>query len=248
MKICLAQTKPISGQVESNQIAQEKFIKLAHQNGADLIIFPELSLTGYEPRLAQDLSMDQQSKNFEKFQLLADKLAIIIISSAPLKTSNGPSISSIIFQPFKQMEIYSKRFLHADELPYFISGEKPVYINTGDQKISIAICYEISVPEHAEEASKNKATIYLASVAKTKKGMELAYQGLPQIAKKYSMQVLICNSIGFQDNFEAAGLSAVWNQNAELITSLDNQNEGIILYDTETQSAVAEKIDLSFSV
>lgn len=248
MKICLAQTKPIKGQVELNQITQEKFIKLANKKGADLIIFPELSLTGYEPRLAQGLSMDHQSKNFEKFQLLADKLAIIIISSAPLKTSNGPSISSIIFQPFKQMEIYSKRFLHEDELPYFVCGERPVFINTAEQKISLAICYEISVPAHAEEASNKNATIYLASVAKTKKGMELAYQGLPEIAKKYSMQVLICNSIGFQDNFEATGSSAVWNQDGELITCLDNLHEGILIYDTESQSAVVEKIDLEFLV
>jgi predicted amidohydrolase len=49
MKICAAQTRPVRGDIQTNIDNHKKLIDLAVSNGADIIIFPELSLTGYEP-------------------------------------------------------------------------------------------------------------------------------------------------------------------------------------------------------
>ena len=49
MKICVAQTRPIKGDIQSNIDHHKRLIDLAVSNGADTVIFPELSLTGYEP-------------------------------------------------------------------------------------------------------------------------------------------------------------------------------------------------------
>jgi predicted amidohydrolase len=57
MKICVAQTKSVKGDVLKNIENHLKFIELALAFSADLIIFPELSLTGYEPELAGKMLM-----------------------------------------------------------------------------------------------------------------------------------------------------------------------------------------------
>ena len=54
MKICAAQTRPFRGDVQRNIAKHKKIIDLAASNGADIIIFPELSLSGYEPKLSKE--------------------------------------------------------------------------------------------------------------------------------------------------------------------------------------------------
>ncbi len=47
MKICVAQTRPVKGDIQTNIDNHKRLIDLAISNGADTIIFPELSITGY---------------------------------------------------------------------------------------------------------------------------------------------------------------------------------------------------------
>ncbi len=49
MKISIALTKPIKGDIEANIETHKRFINLAVSNGANAIFFPELSITVYEP-------------------------------------------------------------------------------------------------------------------------------------------------------------------------------------------------------
>ena len=53
MKICVAQTRPIKGNIEANIENHINLLKLAISNEAEAVFFPELSLTGYEPELAK---------------------------------------------------------------------------------------------------------------------------------------------------------------------------------------------------
>ena len=53
MKICVAQTRPLKGDIKGNIENHKKLIASAVSHQADLIIFPELSLTGYEPGLGK---------------------------------------------------------------------------------------------------------------------------------------------------------------------------------------------------
>ena len=51
MRICVAQSKPIKEDIVANIEQHKKFIHLAIYSKADVIVFPELSITGYEPTL-----------------------------------------------------------------------------------------------------------------------------------------------------------------------------------------------------
>ena len=155
MKICVAQTRPVSGDIQSNINNHKKLISLAIAEGADTIIFPELSLTGYEPGLSKELATDLSDSRFDDFQKISDSGQITIGIGVPLKNSTDICISMILFRPHKPRQTYFKNYLHADEEEFFISGQNSSALINNKPGIALAICYELSVPEHSEKAFKS---------------------------------------------------------------------------------------------
>lgn len=239
MIICAVQTKSVKGDIPRNIEIHKKFIALAVANGADIIVFPELSLTGYEPELANALAAPIDTPQLDDFQSISDAAHCIIGLGMPVKSDLGVSISMILFRPHTARGMYSKKYLHPDEEPYFISGQSSVGLIGTQSNVALAICYELSIPEHSETAAKNGAEIYLASVAKSAAGVEKAAEALSDIAKNHSMTVLMSNCIGYCDNFESGGKTSVWTKNGALAGQLDDKSEGILLYDTQTKEAIA---------
>lgn len=233
MRICAAQTRPFTGDIARNIAAHKQLIELAATEQAELIIFPELSITGYQPALAKDLATTPSDPLFDVFQQLSNQHNMIVGIGAPTK---GNCITMILFHPLQPRQTYSKKYLHADEEPFFISGQNASTSIDNHPEIALAICYEISIPEHAENA-KN-ADIYFASVAKTPAGVSKANLRLAEIAKQYSMTVIMSNSIGDADGGDCGGNSAVWNNQGILVAQMDDANEGILVFDTETQHSV----------
>lgn len=239
MKICVAQIRPAKGDIDANIALHKSLINLG--GDADAIFFPELSLTGYEPALAKELAIDISDKRLDAFRDMSDKKNITIAVGAPTKAKGGILITMFIFQPHQPTQAYSKQHLHSDEIPFFINGDKQVFIDNEQQKIAPGICYETSLPEHWENVHKNGANIYVASVAKTAAGIERSAKLFAERAKKYSMTVLLSNSLGPADNFMSCGQSAVWNDKGELLAQLDDSREGILIYDTKTKTALIDQ-------
>lgn len=231
MKICLAQAKSIKGDVPANIANHLRLINQALTLHADAVFFPELSLTGYEPELAKTLATTPDDAMFMPFQELSDAHTITIGLGMPIRKEKGIQITMLIFQLHQVVQTYAKQQLHDDELPYFIEGSEQIILWPDTLKAAPAICYESLQISHAQNAHTKGATLYLASVAKSQKGLDKAYIHYPLIAKQYQMPVLMVNCVGYCDNFESTGGSAVWNNNGELISSLDNRSEGILLVD-----------------
>jgi predicted amidohydrolase len=235
MKICVAQIKSDKGDINSNIENHKEWIDVAVSEKADLIIFPELSLTAYEPELARELAMDQDDLRLDVFQQISDLNKIVIGVGLPTKSESGILISVVIFQPNLPRQTYSKQRLHSDEIPFFILGYEQIILTIKDKKIAPAICYESLQPEHSENANKLGVELYLVSVAKSQNGIEKAFTHFPKIAARYSMPVFMSNCIGYCDNFESVGQSSVWNENGKLVGQLDDKSEGILMYDTSTK-------------
>jgi predicted amidohydrolase len=238
MKICIAQTKPIKGNVSANIEAHIRFIELALSSDSEAIFFPELSLTGYEPELAKKLATNQNDNRLDIFQQISNNNNIIIGLGLPTETESQIRISMVIFEANKPRQTYSKQQLHSDEFPYFENGVGQIIIKTNDKNIAPAICYESLQPTHSENAFKLGADVYLASVAKPENGIEKAFEHYPAVAKQYAMPVLMSNCVGFCDNFVSVGNSAVWTKEGELVGQLDDKTEGILIFDTETEGIV----------
>lgn len=174
MKICVAQTRPIKGDMQRNIENHKKLIDLAVANGADTVIFPELSITGYEPALATT----PNDSRFEDFQKISDTKR----GGRTNKNNTGICITMVLFGPHQARQTYSKRYLHSDEERFFVSGQSSVGLIGNKANVALSICYELSVPEHAEHAFNSGAEIYIASVAKSVDGVGKAVTRLSEIA------------------------------------------------------------------
>ncbi len=235
MKICIAQTKPIMGNIDANIEAHRRFIEQALTLNAEAIFFSELSLTGYEPKLAKKLATNQQDQRLDIFQQISNDNNIIIGLGLPTASESKIRISMILFEPNKTKQTYSKQILHTDEFPYFENGIGQVIIKTGKRNIAPAICYESLQDTHAENAFKLGADVYIASVAKSVTGVEKAYTHYAIIAKQFKILVFMANCVGPCDNFLSVGGSAVWSKEGKLVGQIDDIAEGILLFDTETE-------------
>jgi predicted amidohydrolase len=242
MRICVAQTRPIKGDIQSNIDNHKRLINLAISNGADMVFFPELSITGYEPELAEVLATHRDDRRFDVFQELANSRQIIIAVGVPTRNNPRPCISMVLFQPHKARQTYSKKYLHADEEPFFSGGQSSVGLIGESSNIALAICYEISVPEHAEQAFKSGAEIYVASVVKSVNAVEQASKRLSAIANQYSMTVLMSNCVGESGGDACGGKTAVWNDRGVLLGQLDDTSEGVLIFETDTQEVIQKTI------
>jgi predicted amidohydrolase len=232
MKIGIAQTKPVTGDISRNIQHHQNLIDQAAGTGVGILIFPELSLTGYEPTLAHSLAVHIDDNRLNVFQQLSDSHQMIIGAGIPTRHGEQICISMVIFQPHQPRQLYSKKYLHADEEPFFVTGQHGT--NRLGEGIALAICYEITIQQHVEEAFADGAKIYIASVAKSLRGINKALERLSQIANKYAMTVLMSNAVGQADGEECAGKSSIWNNNGELLAQLDGLREGILILDTDT--------------
>ena len=157
MKVCVAQTKPVAGDISQNVNGHQRLLDLAIGADAEIIIFPELSTTGYEPTLANDLATDRDDPRFRVFQDISDDRHVTIGIGVPTRVSDGVCISLMLFQRGVERRLYSKMYLHEDEEAFFVAGEPSTGLLGANGEVALAICYELSVPEHAANASRNGA-------------------------------------------------------------------------------------------
>ena len=242
MKICGAQFQPKAGDIESNISKHLALIELAASNNLDLVFFPELSITGYEPTLADSLSMTEQDEQLSVFQKLSDCHNIIIGIGIPLRKNAKVYITLVFFRPNEKPLVYSKQILHEDEYPYFHSGEEQILIKLGTAMLAPAICYESLQEIHTKQAANQGAEVYLASVAKHSAGLSKADQYYSEVSKNLNLNIILSNSYGSCDNFMAEGSSAVWNNKGEKTVNLGKSEDGLVGINTQTQECLIFKL------
>lgn len=242
MRIGIGQTNPQKGDIEKNIVQHIKLLDIAIHRNADLMIFPELSLTGYEPELAKDLATTSDDKRLDVFQEICDLNKIVIGVGLPTKENDNLFISMIIFQPKRERVTYSKQYLYPTQVCHFTPGQKQIYLNIGDSIIAPAICYDLSNPEHSKKAYEDNANIYIASVLSDVDDIDSDIKKLSAIACKYEMNVFMANFIGQSGGFECAGKTSIWNKEGNIVGQLNDKNEGLLVFDTATYEVIDEMI------
>ncbi|MDP4269333.1 MAG: carbon-nitrogen hydrolase family protein [Bacteroidota bacterium] len=238
MRIAIAQIKAIKGNIEKNIENHLTWIKEAVRNKAEMIVFPELSVTGYEPEIAASLATNQNDIRLNELQDLSDRNGITIGVGLPTKDENDTFVSMIIFQPNKERTTYSKQYLYPPEETIFKAGKNPLVLNFESEVVSPAICYETTNKAHCEFAKQNKATIYVASVLSSINGIDAELKLLSDIAKNNNLITFMANYVGKSGGYECAGKSSVWNEKGELIWQLGDKEEGLIVYDTKSKEII----------
>lgn len=236
MILASAQTRPKRGDINSNLNDHYRLIEKASHQGADLIVFPELSITGYEREEAHKMAFTENDTRLGNLKKLAVDNKIIIIVGAPIKINVDLFVGAFIFYPDSSVSIYTKQFLHQGEEEYYQSSfnYNPV-INVGNDRIALAICADICNPLHPENASKAGCTIYMPGIFFTPEGIPTAHTLLSSYAKKYSMKVLMSNYGGQSWGRESGGRSAFWNDKGDLIIEMNDSGSGLIIVEKNNE-------------
>jgi len=229
MKIALAQLQSESGNIKANIKKHLDYIDKAAAAKADFIVFPELSLTNYEPHLARELAFKQNDSKLTIFKDYSTKYKLAIGLGLPLKLNNKIHIAMAIFKPKSDIQFYFKQYLHEDEHPFFHPKKSDSIIQFQKKKIKLAICYEITVEEHLQDIILEKVDFYVASVAKHKKGMEDAEHRLRFISDNYKIPVLLVNNTGKAEQMNCCGNSFAYNRYAEKIERLNGEESLLII-------------------
>ena len=241
MKIGLAQIKSETGHIRHNIDHHLAVLQSLDPGTADLVVFPELSLSNYEPDVADFVALAAEDERFNVFKEYATTSGMVIAVGCPLKTSGKPLIALCVFTPDGRFIHVGKQYLHADEIPYFAHASDGPWVLDLNVRVGLAICYELSVAVHTKAVMACSPEVYLASVAKTPAGVALSQDTLSRTAKQYGIPVLMVNSVGTCEGNVAGGGSMVIGADGNLVSRLDGTSEGLLIYDTEsgeTQSIV----------
>jgi predicted amidohydrolase len=233
MKIGLAQIKSIKGDISPNLDHHLALLGQLSPGEADLVMFPELSLTNYDPDIAESVALEPDDPQLNPLQAFADSTGVAVGIGLPTKTAKKPQISTVIFRPKAPKTVIHKSYLHDDEVPYFSAEQAPATVLEMGKRVAIAICYEISVDSYYVSAANGGMEVLLATVAKTADGMDRARRNLSAKARQFGVPILVANSVGTCEGKVAGGHSMVIGADGMVVYILDSHEEAMLLYDLD---------------
>jgi predicted amidohydrolase len=93
--IAVAQTCPVAGDVQSNLDEHIRLARLAAKEGAQVVVFPDLSLTGYELALAESLAFSECDSRLSSLLDLAASQGTILVVGGPVRVASFVYIGAL---------------------------------------------------------------------------------------------------------------------------------------------------------
>lgn len=222
IRIAAAQSVSIACDIAANVQIHSRFITAAHQAGVNLLVFPELSLSGYELSHLKDCLIKQDDGCLAPIRDLVRETRMTVVVGAPVAvgTSSTPSIAAITFFPDGSTSIYRKQYLHPGEEKYVVKGEAGNQsFSLLDESYALAICADTAHEQHAVSAAATGASLYLAGVLVSEAGYPADSANLQRYATQLSLGVLMSNHGGPSGGYVSAGKSAFWAPGGKLVVA-----------------------------
>lgn len=216
-----AQCAVRAGDISANLKLHMEFMQHARKEGVGLLLFPELSLTGYEPTLAEALAQDIDSALLSPLRDLAREASMTTVVGLPLHlpSHDKPLIAAFILHRDGSAGVYTKQHLHPGEEQYFGAGDGGDLMRIADLSVALSVCADFSHPEHSSLAAKQGAQLYAASVLIGETGYPHDSSLLQTYSKRHGMAVLMANHGGPTGGWAAAGQSAFWDEKGRCVAS-----------------------------
>ncbi|MDR9829025.1 carbon-nitrogen hydrolase family protein [Vibrio sp. FNV 38] len=229
--ISLAQIPIVRGDLCGNIKNHIKMIKQSSYFKADVVVFPELSLTGYELDLADELAFAPEALSFEELSQASVENEIIVIAGCPLKSEHSlkPTIGAVICFPDGSVQFYSKQYLHEGESKYCSFGSTDYFFTVNGYQIGLAICADFTAPEHSQRAKKLGADIYVVSALISNSGFVPDSKLLSEIASEHRIPVLLSNHMSETGDWDTCGKSSVWDRLGKLAVGSSGKESGLVL-------------------
>jgi predicted amidohydrolase len=245
--VAAAQTVPVRGDVDANLAGHRALIDAAARAGAQVLVFPELSLTGYELDLGPRLAFSETDRRLNPLIDAASSLAITLVVGAPVSLRGRLHIGAFIIAPSREVKVYTKHHLGAfssraavdgrvppPERTYFHPGDANPLVCLGNDVGAVAVCADTGRPSHPQQAADRGATLYLASMFVIPSEFDAETTNLAAAAARHSMTVVFANYGGPSGGLAAAGGSSIWSETGALLVRLDSAGAGIALATNES--------------
>jgi predicted amidohydrolase len=230
--IAAAQTECRAGDITANLIQHLQLAQLAATHNAQLLVFPELSLTGYELHLLKSHAITVGSGLLDALHEIARLSHMVIVVGAAVHADGNekPHIASIVLHPTGKRTLYAKHFLHPGEEQFAVAGPiNHAICKIGHYQAGLAICADTTHAEHPTAAAQLGADLYAASVLWSIKGYAVDAALMQGYAQAHSMDVLVANFAGISGGYACAGRSALWDARGFLCAQAPSQGTGLIV-------------------
>ncbi|BFT63156.1 nitrilase-related carbon-nitrogen hydrolase [Pseudomonas moorei] len=229
--IAAAQSSSIAGDLAGNIARHQRFIKVAAEQGVQLLVFPELSLTGYERGVAAELALAPDAAALQPLRDFAQEVGVTTVVGMPIRLSDTAPvlIGALVMGADGSLGVYSKQHLHLGEEVVFAPGYGGETLLVGADTIALAVCADFTHASHAAAAAEQGADVYAAGVLITEKGYGPDTGLLKGYAQTHSMVVLMANHGGATGGWESAGRSAIWSANGSLVAAAPGTGDLIVI-------------------
>jgi NAD+ synthase (glutamine-hydrolysing) len=264
MKLGLAQINTTVGDLSGNKaIILDAYHRLVEQ-GAELIIFPELAVCGYPPR---DLLLKSRFANDAKQSLesIAQEITSVpaligCLEIAPSEQKGRPLYNAVAWCESGSIQSYGRKCLLPnydvfDEERYFEPAIKPLVYQWKGKRIGITICEDIWTAEGVqtskrycndpvENLSKEDLDLLVnLSASPWHTDKEHSRQNLiEQVSHRLKCPVVYCNSVGGNDELIFDGDSFITHPSKGIIAQMPKFKQSLKTFDLETSTHTAETV------
>jgi NAD+ synthase (glutamine-hydrolysing) len=221
MRLALAQINPTVGDVAGNAAKVAEWIGRARDEGAGLVIFPELCIPGYP---AEDLYLKRHflranQQVVEELAAAAQGVTALVGFAEPVADTVDPRHaynSTAVLADGRVEAVYRKNRLPNyavfDEQRYFVPGEGPMTIEAGGLTVGLTICEDVWLPGPPAQAEAEAGARLIANPSGSPyhrgKGQEREAM-FAERSRAYGAYFAFCNLVGGQDELVFDGQSLV---------------------------------------
>ena len=239
LRVALAQINLVVGDFNFNADKIKQYLKQAKRMGADVVLFPELAVTGYPPEdlLLKESFLKQCDKNLKKISRYTKGLTAII----GFAEKKGKAIynSAALLSDGKHIGTCRKMLLPNygvfDEKRYFHEGNSPVKFRLKGATLGITICedlWEDSGPGKILCGQGNVDLLLNISSSPFHKGKgKTREKMIQQRARSYRSHIAYVNLVGGQDELVFDGQSLVVAPDGKIIIQGNSFTEELICFD-----------------
>ncbi|KAA1297712.1 MAG: NAD+ synthase [SAR202 cluster bacterium] len=259
LRIALAQINPTVGDLTGNVLKIKKFIKKAEDVNSDIVVFPELSITGYPPEDVnsdiivfpelsitgyppEDLLLKSHfiEDNVKAAKEVAKHTSNIIAIYGFVEKENNKIFNSAAISHNQQLlgtqkKIYLPNYGVFDEKRYFSSGHSHSLINLENSTVGINICEDIWYPNPTKNlAVSGVSTILNINGSPFQIGkIEERKRLLIKRAKENKVNIAYVNMVGGQDELVFDGGSMFINFDGKIQVIGPQFTEKLLVYDLD---------------
>ena len=260
IRVALAQIAPSLGQLDRNLTTHHELLEQARSGGADLVVFPELGLTGYQLQdLAAEVSMRLDDPRLAELTAATDGLSAVV-SFVEESADHRLFIAAALLEDGEVRHVHRKLFLPTyglfDERRFFAAGDllraAPSQLGVS---IGIGVCedfWHLAVPQIlALDGAQILINVSsspgrdLAATNEVGLGTATSWRTLMRTyAQLTTSFVIFCNRVGIDESISFWGGSEVIAPNGAPIMSAPMYDEGIFYADIAPADIRRERIGL----